>query len=718
MKELSFLLSLKNNLSGPLGTAQKSVESFARRSQQAFKQIGVGALGLWGVVKSAANILEPAHKVQVALDDLAARNVDGSVMEKIYKNALKFSTDYGRSSVDFIGSVTIIRSQLSGLADIELPRAAVAVNTLAVATGATADAAASYMADMFNNYKSTVEQMGNIPFAEMMASKGAYMAQTFGASLEDMRALMKTSKGAGNRYGVSIDEQFTVLGTLKGTMGSEAGGAYSAFLKNAAAGGKALGVSLTDAQGNLLAFPDLLDKLESKFGHTIAGNVKAQTLLNKAFGEGAPALAAAWGQAAKMRKQMGEMGNIAGMSRATEMAGILADMWDRIAATWERIRVAIGMRLLPAISPLTSAVLNAAIKFAEWLDMFPNIARWIGYITLATLAFAAAGALTNITLGVSKFIWMGLVPLWKLGVVLLSLLTGKLSVMTTVTTKLASAFGWIKTALTPVIAGFSALTWPVIALIALLAAVVVAVIKFWQPIKAFVSGFISGFKAASGALAPLSPLFTAIGVAVGLVWNGVKSLFGWFSNLLTPIQYSAEELTGATDAGASFGRIVAGAIGLILTPLQWVISLASWLGDVFTQACGAITAGWQNTCDFFAGLTPVEGFIKMIGAIRGLFDGLWTYLKESFNGTYNWIVGMLNKLPGIDIELRQAGGQSAPQLPGLTPPQIPLGGISKTITSGGSSVTDNRKTYGDIYIQPQNRETWDAITESRELNAG
>lgn len=717
MRELSFLLSLKNSLSGPLGTAQKSVENFAKRSQEAFQQIGVGALGLWGVFKSAANILEPAHKVQVALDDLAARNVDGSVMEKIYKNALKFSTDYGRSAVDFIGSVTVIRSQLSGLADLELPRAAVAINTLAVATGSTAEAAAGYMSDMFNNYRRTVEQMGNIPFAEMMASKGAYMAQTFGASLENMRELIKGSKGMGDNYGVGIDEQFTVLGTLKGTMGSEAGGAYAGFLKSAAAGGQALGVSLTDAQGKLLAFPDMLDKLESKFGHTIAGNIKVQSALNKAFGDGASALTAAWGQAAKMRKQMSEMGNIAGMNRATEMAGILADMWDRIGVTWERIRISIGMRLLPAISPLTSAVLDAAVKFAQWLDMFPNIARWIGYITLATLAFAAAGALVNITLGVSKFIWMGLVPLWKLGVVLLSLLTGKLSIMTAVSTKLAGAFGWLKSILAPVIAAFSALTWPILALIAALAGVVIAVIKFWHPIKAFISGFIDGFTSASGALAPLAPLFDLLGAAVGVVWGWVKTLFSWFTDLLTPIQYSASELAGATDAGASFGRIVAEAIGLILTPLQWVIDLTSWLAEAFTATWTAISSGWQATCDFFAGLSPTEAFVKMISAISGLFDGLWKYLTESFNGTYNWIVGMLNKLPGINIELRQSA-ESAPQLPGLTPPPVTRGGISKAIASGSGNTTDNRRTFGDIYIQPQNKETWDTIIESRELNAG
>ncbi|MCZ7253193.1 phage tail tape measure protein, partial [Salmonella enterica] len=83
-------------------------------------------------------------------------------------------------------------------------------------------------------------------------------------------------------------------------------------------------------------------------------------------------------------------------------------------------------------------------------------------------------------------------------------------------------------------------------------------IKFWQPIKAFVSGFISGFSQASGALTPFKGLFSGIAWAVGLVWDGVKTLVGWFGNLLAPIQMTEGQLTNVTSAGETFGRIVAG----------------------------------------------------------------------------------------------------------------------------------------------------------------
>ncbi|MEB7742843.1 phage tail tape measure protein, partial [Escherichia coli] len=42
-----------------------------------------------------------------------------------------------------------------------------------------------------------------------------------------------------------------------------------------------------------------------------------------------------------------------------------------------------------------------------WLNMFPNIARQVGYISLGFMAFSAAGAITNIVMGVFSFIMTG-----------------------------------------------------------------------------------------------------------------------------------------------------------------------------------------------------------------------------------------------------------------------------------------------------------------------
>ncbi|MEB7742818.1 phage tail tape measure protein, partial [Escherichia coli] len=77
---------------------------------------------------------------------------------------------------------------------------------------------------------------------------------------------------------------------------------------------------------------------------------------------------------------------------------------------------------------------------------------------------------------------------------------------------------------------------PIALIAAGIALVVVAVIKFWQPIKAFISGFIAGFSRALEATTPLSSAFDSIASALAPVWQGIKTLFGWFSDLLTPVQ--------------------------------------------------------------------------------------------------------------------------------------------------------------------------------------
>lgn len=214
---------------------------------------------------------------------------------------------------------------------------------------------------------------------------------------------------------------------------------------------------------------------------------------------------------------------------------------------------------------------------------------------------------------------------------------------------------------------------PVVAIAAAIAAVVIAVIKFWQPIKAFVSGFIGGFGQAAGALSPFSGLFSGIAKAVGWVWDGVKMLVGWFGNLLTPIQMTEGQLTNVTSAGETFGRIVAGAISIILTPFELVYNAINLLIDLFS----IVIKGWIDVVKSFDINSPVESFEKIARVIGDVFGKLWDTLKSSFTGTYNWIVEKLNNIPGVNIELKEVPVTATPKgvPPGSAMPN-PVPGMS------------------------------------------
>lgn len=82
MKELTFALNLKNNLSSPLGKAQASIESFSTGAGAAIKRLAGGAAGIWATTKSLTGLLRPASDVQSALDELSTRNVSEDALKK------------------------------------------------------------------------------------------------------------------------------------------------------------------------------------------------------------------------------------------------------------------------------------------------------------------------------------------------------------------------------------------------------------------------------------------------------------------------------------------------------------------------------------------------------------------------------------------------------------------------------------------------------------
>ncbi|MCL9676981.1 phage tail tape measure protein [Acinetobacter sp. ACZLY 512] len=121
--------------------------------------------------------------------------------------------------------------------------------------------------------------------------------------------------------------------------------------------------------------------------------------------------------------------------------------------------------------------------------------------------------------------------------------------------------------------------WGVVAAVAIGAAL--AIYKYWDQIKAFFTGFWQGLKqgiepftTAIGNLVQSTPL---LGAAWDVVSGAISTVFEWFKNLLKPVNATKEQIDKATSAGESFGKLVGGAINLILTPLKAVVNLFGWI---------------------------------------------------------------------------------------------------------------------------------------------
>lgn len=172
------------------------------------------------------------------------------------------------------------------------------------------------------------------------------------------------------------------------------------------------------------------------------------------------------------------------------------------------------------------------------------------------------------------------------------------------------------------LAGISAPVW---GLIALFAAVAVAVIKFWQPIKAFFSGFFTGLMAGlqpitqsfNAVFAPLAPIFNSIGNAISGVWE-------WFTKLLEPIQFSSEALASCTSAGETFGKVVGAAISALTLPIQAVAKGLGWI----LEKLGAIPDAAKAAQQVAQQMTP-EAVNNLADRVNAFSGDVQAVAKES-----------------------------------------------------------------------------------------
>lgn len=538
MNSLDFTLSLIDNVTQPLKQAQSALSNFANESQKAFTQSAIGVAGLAGALFSLKGLLDPALQMNEALQTASLQGVDASAMKNVTQAAMKFSAQYGKSSVEFTQSALTIRKAIQGVADNELPYLTTVTNTTATALKSTADETTAYMGQMFSQFSTYANQVGKSQFAEELAGKALYMSQAFGTSMADITGLMEGARSAGTHFGVGIDEQLAVLGELQRTLGSEASSAYEGFMTGAADGAKKLGLSFVDASGKMNSLPEMLGKLQQKYGANIDGNLKAQKEIEAAFGDSAIVVKQLYGDVDVLRKNITALGANDGMKRTREMAEQLADPWERLMAIWTNVRVAVGMTLLPVINPLVNKIAEMGQTVQRWLTLFPNIAKYVGYIATSITGVAAAGAMANIVMGISKFIWAGLVVVWKLSLATLKLIPGavwlanKAMVIWQATLKLLrGTLLALRMAAITAGMGFNLMSLPIILIIgaiALLGVGIYYLIKHWDAVKAAIQDTTT-FKVLAAVVMMVGQVFSDVWAWIAEGWESLCNWFGEFS---------------------------------------------------------------------------------------------------------------------------------------------------------------------------------------------
>lgn len=290
----------------------------------------------------------------------------------------------------------------------------------------------------------------------------------------------------------------------------------------------------------------------------------------------------------------------------------------------------------------------------------------------------------------------------------LAVLRGGLAAAGTVLRVLASGpLAMLRVALYAISGLLGALLSPIGLVVTALAGVALVVWKYWQPITAFLGGVVEGFKAAAGpisaAFEPLKPVFQWIG-------DKVQALWGWFTDLLTPVKSTSAELQSAAAMGRRFGEALAEGLNMVMHPLDSLKSGVSWLleklGIVSKEAAKAklpesVTRQQPATVnadgkvmmpsgDFpswgygFAGMYDSGGYIP-----RGQFGIVGENGPEIVNGPAN-VTSRRNTAALAAVVAGMMGVAAAPaELPPLHPLALPA--------KGGEAMVSRAATVPPIY---------------------
>ncbi len=248
----------------------------------------------------------------------------------------------------------------------------------------------------------------------------------------------------------------------------------------------------------------------------------------------------------------------------------------------------LGIRVLPGLS----AAVTRTGSLLSWLGHSPLAALRRGMassgsstgllstplVSLRRTAGLTGNALKTLAGAPVALVRTGLSGLRAVaGVVLnpMAALRGGVSAAGGVLRVLASGpLAMLRVALYAISGLLGALLSPVGLVVAALAGVALVVWKYWQPISAFLSGVVTGFQAAaapiSAAFDPLRPVFQWIG-------DKVQALWGWFTELLTPVKSTSAELQSAAAMGRQFGEALAAGLEMVMHPLESLKAGVSWL---------------------------------------------------------------------------------------------------------------------------------------------
>ncbi len=522
--KLSLVMNLVDNLSGPMAGVASQVGADVSKLDALGQSLG-------GLIKTGAAMQEMGTKItgavlapveatfetRRALGELASLGVED--MDALESAARSFSDQWsGTTKADFIAAAYDIKSGISSLSDEGVAEFTSLAALTAKATQATAAEMTSLFATGYGIYKGYYDGLTDIQFGEMFSAGIAESVRAFKTSGSGMAQSIQSLGASATTANVPLEEQLAILGMLQATMGgAEAGTKYKAFLRSAAKGGEALGLSFLDANDQLLSMPEILDQLRGKFGETMDAAEKME--LQKAFGdtEAVALIDLLYSKTGDLQDNILNLYDAMGQGTgvAENMASAIQqsepERFERLRQRLHNVAETIGGTLLPTVNDLMDKGEQVLTKAASWIEQNQELVRVILLIVLAVGGFLAVAGTVIVVVA-------------SVGLVITKAVSGF--------KMLKAGFLLAKGALAPLIGSvwsFTAallanpVTWIVIGIAALIGALVLLYNKC-EWFRNGVNAILSFFKEKLGAvLEAAKNIFGAIGGVIGDVMGAASA---------------------------------------------------------------------------------------------------------------------------------------------------------------------------------------------------
>ncbi|WP_346205346.1 phage tail tape measure protein [Aeromonas salmonicida] len=471
MEKLMMQVALVDQVTKPLQGINSQIDKVSKAGRQGWSNMAMGATTVAAGGMAIQSALGPAIEMDRALGEVASLDVQKDVLGALGREALALSVKYGESATEIVRSSYDIQSAIAGLEGNELPAFTRASTTLAKATKADTATITNYMGTMYGIFEQQAKMMGKANWVEDLAGKTATAVQMFKTTGQGMADAFGAIGANATAAGISMDEQFAVLGQLQATMsGGEAGTKFKSFLAGVGGAQKALGMQFTDSAGNMLPVLTVLDKLKLRYGETLS--VAEGDELKKAFGsdEAVAMIKLLMTNTKALSTNINALANTHGMGKAEQMAASMTDQWQRVEQGWFAIRAAAFGVVLPAINAVVGAFADGANDVLRWTHLFPNLTKVVSYAMLAIVGLSMVTGAWMLIAGIAKLATLGLGIAWTIIMAPLNLLKAGMA-----------SFRAIMLAVN--IAMYANPIGLIIAGIVLLIGAVAAVIYYWDDLK-------------------------------------------------------------------------------------------------------------------------------------------------------------------------------------------------------------------------------------------